>query len=355
MKLPKARKLKSGSWFIQLRLDGVSVPVTASTERDCINQARAIKAEYKNGKKIEKTEKTAEPTIEKLIETYIESRKAVLSPSTIAGYQTIRTNRFAAYKDKRPSDIKNWQAVINDETKTGITAKTLKNSWALLAASLEYSGIKAPAVKLPQILQKPRPWLDSEQIKIFVNAVKDTDIAIPALLGLHSLRRSEILGLTWEKIDLDNNVIHIEGSCVPDEKNRLVFRETNKTKNSRRIIPIMIPELKTALLAIPEEKRKGRLYNKYQNTLWRDINKLCEDNGLPKIGVHGLRHSFASLAHSVGLPEQDTMLIGGWEDAQTMHKIYEHISAADRLKSENKIAEFFKNANENANESQEAQ
>jgi len=48
-------------------------------------------------------------------------------------------------------------------------------------------------------------------------------------------------------------------------------------------------------------------------------------------------------------------LIGGWEDAATMHRIYEHISAADRLKSENKIAEFFKNANENANESQKAQ
>jgi hypothetical protein len=41
------------------------------------------------------------------------------------------------------------------------------------------------------------------------------------------------------------------------------------------------------------------------------------------------------------------MLIGGWEDAGTMHRIYEHISAADRLKAENKIAQFF-TANQNA-------
>lgn len=31
----------------------------------------------------------------------------------------------------------------------------------------------------------------------------------------------------------------------------------------------------------------------------------------------------------------------GWEDAGTMHKIYEHISDSDRIKQENKIAQFF--------------
>ena len=130
----------------------------------------------------------------------------------------------------------------------------------------------------------------------------------------------------------------------------MVVTETNKTKNSRRIVPIMIPALKDALLAIPEEQRIGSIYNHYQNSLWRSINRICKENNLPEIGVHGLRHSFASLAHHVGMPEQEAMLIGGWEDAKTMHKIYEHISAADRIKAENKIAAFFQNANENANE-----
>lgn len=344
MKIPKPRKLKSGTWYIQLRLGGESVPVTGLTELECKNKARLIKAEYKNGKKIERVSKQEEKTLKEIIEKFIGSRKVVLSPATINGYNIIKNNRFKGYIDKKPSDIYDWQVVINDEIRTGISAKTIKNSWALVSSSLEYSGIKPPAVKLPQIIQKTRPWLDSDQIKIFIKAVHGKDCEIPALLALHSLRRSEILGLTWEKIDLKKGIIHVEGSAVPGEDNRLVYKETNKTKNSRRNIPIMIPELKKAILAIPEENRHGKIYTRYQNTMWRDINNICEANGLPKIGVHGLRHSWASLARHVGLDERDAMRIGGWENAETMHKIYEHISDADKLKAENKIAEFFKNA-----------
>lgn len=85
------------------------------------------------------------------------------------------------------------------------------------------------------------------------------------------------------------------------------------------------------------------------NTIWSQINRVCKGAGLPLVGVHGLRHSFASLAHHIGLPEKEAMLIGGWEDAQTMHKIYTHIADADRVKAENMMAAFYKNANENAN------
>ena len=344
MKLPKPERMSSGNYYIRLRLNGESISVVAATETECRNQARLIKAEHKAGKRLERVGKKEEPTLLQIIETYIDNRKAVLSVSTIVGYEVIKNNRFQAYMKKRPSEIGNWQAVINDEVKSDISAKTLKNSWALVAAALEYSGIKAPAVKLPQVVQAARPWLDADQIKTFVAAVKGQDCEIPALLALHSLRRSEILGLTWEKVDIKNGIIHVEGSAVPDSENKLVYKETNKTKNSRRNVPFMIPALKEAMLAVPEAQRTGFIYTKYRNTLWRDINAICAANGLPQVGVHGLRHSFASLAHHVGLPEQDAMLIGGWEDAQTMHRIYEHISDADRLKAENKIAEFFKNA-----------
>ena len=351
MKLPKAKKLPSGNWFIRLRLGGESIPITEATEAECKNTARLIKAEYLAGKQLKSR---SDLTLSEMVDSYIKSRKAVLSPATIAGYETIKDNRFKDYMDKKPSAIKSWQQVINDEVKTGISGKTLKNSWSLIIAALKDNGESIPAVKLPQIVQAERPWLDAEQIKTFVKAVHGKDCEIPALLALHSLRRSEILGLTWDKIDLKNNIIRIEGSAVPGEKNRLVYKETNKTKNSRRNVPIMIPALKTAILAIPKEQRTGKIYTRYQNILWRDINRICKENGLPEVGVHGLRHSFVSLARHVGLDERDTMLIGGWEDAKTMHKIYEHISDADRIKAENKITAFFQNVNENVNKNQKS-
>jgi hypothetical protein len=51
MKVPEPRKLKSGTWFIQMRLGGESVPVSAATRTECIRQAEKIKADYRNGKK----------------------------------------------------------------------------------------------------------------------------------------------------------------------------------------------------------------------------------------------------------------------------------------------------------------
>ena len=78
------------------------------------------------------------------------------------------------------------------------------------------------------------------------------------------------------------------------------------------------------------------------------VNNICKQNGLPLIGVHGLRHSFASLAKHLGMPEKLTMQIGGWSDYQTMHKIYTHISQNDANYYKNAMSDFY-NANKNAN------
>lgn len=353
MKVPKARQLSSGNWFIQLRLNGVSVPITAETETECESLAYMEKAKHNRQKALDKKvqanlSKAAGPdrkgkTVGDIMDSYIKSREKVLSPSTINGYKCVRKNRFKKYIDKKPSAIRDWQAVIDAEVEDGVSAKTIKNSWALLAAAFEHSKLPVPDVKLPKVSQSTRPWLDTDQIRVFVKAVKGKPCEIPALLALHSLRRSEILGLSWDKIDLDKNLIKVEGSAVIGADNKLVYKETNKTKKSRRTVPIMIPELKTALTAIPKEKRTGKLYDKTPTLIWEQVNLVCEKNGLPKVGVHGLRHSFASLAFSseVGMTEREVMEIGGWEDYQTVHKVYEHLSDKNRKEAEQKFAKFF--------------
>ena len=52
MKVPEPRKLKSGTWFIQMRLSGESIPVSAPTRTECIKQAEKIKADYRNGQRL---------------------------------------------------------------------------------------------------------------------------------------------------------------------------------------------------------------------------------------------------------------------------------------------------------------
>ena len=59
--------------------------------------------------------------------------------------------------------------------------------------------------------------------------------------------------------------------------------------------------------------------------------------------MHALRHSFASLAYSLGLSELATMRLGGWADYGTMRKIYTHLSKHDLADAADTLSDFFAN------------
>lgn len=342
MKVPEPRKLPSGSWFIQLRLGGKSIPVTAATKRECVQEAERLKAKHRRGRTPAVSASSA--TVEQVLDRYIARMAPVLSPSTIRGYKTI-SNYFEDIKSRRAAGV-DWQQAINELSKDH-AAKTVKNAWRLVGSALKDAGIEAPSVALPAVMPNERPWLDPDQILVFVEAVKGQACEIPALLALHSLRRSEILGLTWDKVNLKAGTIRVSGAVVYDADNKAVSKSTNKNAASVRTVPIMIPALSSALLAA--RQASGPVVSCNPNTIWAQVNRVCRAAKLPEVGCHGLRHSFASLAYHLGLSELQTQELGGWSDPATMRKIYTHLAAADRAKASNVVADFFKNANENAN------
>lgn len=354
MKVPEPRKLPTGKWFIQLRLGGESISVSDFSKKECIRQAQLIKAEHQAGKRQAKEEpKPAAPTLTAAIDSYIAARSNTLSPVTIRGYRIIQKNRFKAIMQTPVDELTDWKTIINREAAT-CAPKTLKNAWGFLRSVLEEAtGKYPPDVKLPALPPPDKPFLTPEQIKIFVGAVKDTKYAIPCLLGLCSLRASEIQALDWKDIPQNPEFIRVAGAVVPDENNRRVKKKQNKNASSTRNVPIMIPELKAALER--ERKPSGPVMTIHQNSLRYGIKKVTGENGLPDVGIHGLRHSFASLAYHLQIPEKIAMEIGGWSDATTMHKIYTHIAKSDIKRYQTAMTAFYadalsKNANENANE-----
>lgn len=351
MKVPEPRKLDSGTWFIQLRLNGVSVPVSASTEKECRRAAELIKAEHRAGKRQIQKAKT-EPTLRQAIDEYINARSNTLSPSTIRGYEIIKKHRFQSVMDKKLKSIDNWQAIVNAEAKS-VSPKTLKNAWFLVASVLKYEGYSVPSVKLPAVPPKEKAYLEPEMIPKFVEAVKGQRCEVEALLALSSLRCSEICALTWDNVDLDHRRILVAGAAVTDKNNKVVLKETNKNASSHRYVPILMDELFDALNAVKD--KTGYVVSVKPNTIYRRINKVCEDNGLPLVGVHGLRHSFASLAYHLGMPEKIAMQIGGWSDYDTMRKIYTHLSQKDVSKYAGEMKQFYRNANGNANSKEDVQ
>ena len=344
MQIPKARKLKSGSWFIQLRLGGESISITDPNKNKCEREARYIKSEYLAGKRVKKSEEPSKPeapTLSQAIDHYIDCRTNTLSPLTIRGYRIIQKNRFRDEMPRKVDEITagEWQGIINKEA--GLCSpKTLKNAWGFIRSVIEdATGKYPPEVKLPALTPPDKPYLTPEQIKVFVRAVKDTHYAVPCLLALSSLRASEIEALDWKDIPKNPEFIRVSGSVVLDENNTKVRKKQNKNATSTRNVPVMIPELAAAIER--DRKPSGPVMPYHQNSLRYGIQKICRENNLPNVGIHGLRHSFASLAYHLQVPEKIAMEIGGWADATTMHKIYTHIAKADIKRYQTAMSDFY--------------
>lgn len=352
MKTPKPRRLPSGSWRVQLRLGGESISITAVTEREAIRQAQTVKAEYLAGKREQKTEESG-LTLKKGIEAYSSDRSNGLSPATLRKYENIKNNHWQALMPRPMSSItkRQWQQAV-DAMLADYAAGTVRRSWGMVKTVLTYCGIQAPQVAIGKASETKAKTMDScqflepDQILTFVEAVKKTPYCIPLLLALSSLRIAEIDGLDWSNVV--GSTVKIRRVRIQDKDGKWVYKEGAKTEQSVRDVEIMIPALQEALDAARQPE--GKVMTCCQEALRRNLGKLCAAAGLPNPGVHGLRHTFASLSAHLGIPEIVSQEIGGWSNEKIMKEIYTHVARADLEQSKQKLAAFYATKQaENAN------
>lgn len=280
-------------------------------------------------------------TLSDCIDKYIQDRPD-LSPSTLRGYQIIKRNRFASVMDKPVKAVKDWQAVYNIDA-SRLSAKTMSNTLALIRSACEHCGCSLPRIT-PLRTHKAinKGFLSHDEILRFVRDSNGQKYRIAFLLGLHSLRLSEALALTWSDIDLKANTIHVHRSAVLDGKNRLVIKDCNKTDLSTRTIPIFIPDLAAELKRRQKyHAASDRIVPVMPNTVYRAVSQFLDSYGFAKGGFHLLRHSFASLCYYLNVPVLVTCTLGGWSDYNTVYRIYTHLERAKIAQSESELTAFF--------------
>lgn len=314
----------SGKYRGRVMVSGSRVWITEDTEAAYYIRARAVKAGM-----IEQAKNAPGVTLGSLIDKYIADNAAVLSPSTVRSYKSMRKTRFSDFMDQPISRIP-YQVMISKEA-SAVSAKTVKNAWRLVTIAMKYAKEPIPDVNLPKTVRAERGFLDYEQIQKLLPAIKGDSCEVVYLLALHSLRLSEILAIE----SCDGETIKVRGAMVRGE-NGLTRKELNKTDLSRRDVPVMIPRLAELLSAVPVTVSA--------TTINAHLTKLCASAGLPEITLHCLRHSFASLAYHLRWTEKSTMQIGGWSTPDVVHDIYTHLSAKDKNSDVQRMRAFYTKA-----------
>ena len=324
VKVPEAERLPSGSYRCRVMVNGQKKSFTAPTKRE----AEQAALEFKIGVEADLPAPCSEETLADMIDSYIAFIAGPsTSPSTVVNYESYRKNHFGqlmqlTYKELTDSAC---QKAINAEAEK-FSPKTVFNCWALITATLNYKNLRIPKVRLPQLVQDEKPFLQPEEIPVFLKAAEGDNLELPILLALHSLRRSEVFGMRWENIDTRKKLIYVRGATVRG-KSGLENKKTNKNTTSRREVPIFIERL--CELVDQADKSDEFVYTGGENTLCKHINRICREAGLPEVGTHGLRHSFCSLCIHKKAPEKFIMQVGGWSDPKTMKKIYTHVVKSD--------------------------
>ena len=332
MKLPKAKKLPSGRWNIQVMVDGKRVSFTAMTEREATAKAAAYKAGL-----VQKKKSPTVMTVGEAIDRYIESKDGVLSPSTVAGYKRIRKNNLQELMPiKLPALTQEAvQKAVNKMSKEK-SPKSVANAHGLLSAALEmfYPDFRLRTT-LPQKKKHEAQIPEAEEIGKILQEARGKKVELPILLAVWlGLRASEIRGITWDEIDGDK--LHIKQAIVQGENGPAV--KGTKTYSGDRVL--RIPPYIRDLIA-HQPKTDDYLVHMSGQAIYKAFVTVCQKAGVRHYRFHDLRHANASVMLALGIPDKYAQERMGHATNNMLKTVYQHTMKSKRDEVDDSIDNYF--------------
>ncbi|TLG79727.1 site-specific integrase [Vagococcus zengguangii] len=168
-------------------------------------------------------------------------------------------------------------------------------------------------------------------------------LAFFRLLAFTGMRKSEVLALQWKDINIFNQELTIGKTLATDEYKKIIIQEP-KTKSSQRTIKL---DMKTVQILEQWRRNQQEWYIKFgfntaKDTQFLFTNKfnelyypqapndwlynILEKYSLPKITLHGFRHTHASLLFESGASIKEVQERLGHKDVKTTMNIYAHVT-----------------------------
>lgn len=372
-------QIKSGTYYVVFRVPdneggtkqkwvNTKIPANGRNKREAKKAADQIVRQYEEAPQ---TVDYPKMLFSDWIDLWMEQKRSEVDVITYEGYKSYVKNHIKPYFEAKklalqkitPQDIQNYynDKIRHDgeeQAKGKLSGKSLKAHHVIIRGSLEDAVKKniialnpADRVTLPKKEKFTGNFYTVAQVSKLLE-VLDGNVIQPvvALTLFYGMRRSEILGLKWSAINLEENTLEAKATVVRFSK--VVEKERTKNNASHRTYPI-IPEVREILLRLKSgQERNRKLFgaeyydNDYVFT-WPDgrlfapdyiaskFSKTLKQNNLPHIRYHDLRHTTASLLLAQGFQLKEIQEWLGHSDIKMTANIYGHLDFDSKKKMAN--------------------
>lgn len=204
-------------------------------------------------------------------------------------------------------------------------------------------------------------YYDKQQLQTLLEGLsKEYDYqpyAFFRLLAFSGMRKGEALALQWSDVDYKKGEISITKTQSRGNDNKLVI-QTPKTEKSTRVVTV---DDKTAKIMRRWQIKQKEYFLNFGSNINRKNNFVFSNQNnrmhqpvkpqkwlasaikkyqLPKITVHGFRHTYATLAFEAGAPIKAVQEQLGHESYKTTMDIYTAVTESQKGKATQKLANY---------------
>ncbi|MCK9355769.1 MAG: site-specific integrase [Dehalococcoidia bacterium] len=356
-----------GSW--QLRYDG---PPDASGNRRQVNETvRGTRKDAErllrerihaidNGGFLPKDKETLSQFLEKWLDTYVATNCAPRTLMDYRGYVRRYVTTALGSKPIQQVTARDIQQLYADML-VRLSPKTVLHLHRVLREAFKHAvkwGVLirnvADATTPPHPRAKQVEVWDAPTINRFLEIARSSPYChLYRCAVLTGMRRSELAGLRWEAVDLENSRLSVVATRIRITGHGVMVGQP-KTARSRRLIALspdtvaLLREVRVTQL-LQEATHNGAwkpsgyvFVNAYGNPvnpddLSDDFHRLVVKSGLPHLTLHGLRHAHATLLLSAGVHAKVVSERLGHSTVGITLDVYSHVLPHVQEEAANKI------------------
>jgi integrase len=270
---------------------------------------------------------SSKATVDSFLSYWLDTHSARVRSRTIYGYRNILARYVSAeLGNTRLAKLQSQQLqnLFDKQINKGLSPTTVSQTYRVLNQAIKDAVRWHYITRNPlENIRPPKPRrtemvaLTADQLTTLLEATKDTEFGMVIFLAAYTgMRRSELVGLRWNDIDFDNNVISIQRVIIRVSGEGYKIEQPKSDKSRRRIEISENVVITLRQHHVTQLERRMRLGSIWQDGGWvfaqedgrhlnpddisRTFKKLRSDLGLPTARFHDLRHTHASLMLAAG-------------------------------------------------------